>query len=408
MILSLVLLALTLASSVFPNRRVPEVVVAIPAALLVLAVGAVSWNRASEAVTELFPVVAFLAAALVLSEACRREGLFVAAGVLLQRFSRGSSSRLFAMTFLMAGLVTAVLSLDATVVLLTPVVLHAARKALVSARPHLYATGHLANSASLLLPVSNLTNLLAYQQSGLTFLSFAGYMVLPWLVVIAVEFVVLRLYFRKDFADDGEAEVVEPKPIPWFAATVVVFVLLGFVVTSPFGIEPAWVAGVGALVMAVRLLMRKQMSAVEVAKSMNLSFCAFVLALGVIVDAAADTGLNDFLQTLLPDGTGLLALLAIAGVSALLANIVNNLPATLLLLPLVAPLGPIALLAVLIGVNVGPNLTYVGSLATLLWRRILLVDDEKVNVPTFTAVGVLTVVPSILAATTALWLVAQI
>ena len=109
------------------------------------------------------------------------------------------------------------------------------------------------------------------------------------------------------------------------------------------------------------------------------SFLVFVLGLGVIVRAASDNGLASPRGAVLPAGGALPELLAVAAVSAILANLVNNLPATLILVPVAAPSGAAAVLAVLIGVNVGPNLTYVGSLATLLWRRVLHVEDHEVR-----------------------------
>jgi arsenical pump membrane protein len=101
-------------------------------------------------------------------------------------------------------------------------------------------------------------------------------------------------------------------------------------------------------------------------------------------------------------------MLLLAGLAAVLANLVNNLPAVLVLLPLVAPSGAAAVLAVLIGVNIGPNLTYVGSLATLLWRRILADNDHDTELGEFTKLGLLTVPVSLIACTTALWAAVQL
>jgi arsenical pump membrane protein len=108
----------------------------------------------------------------------------------------------------------------------------------------------------------------------------------------------------------------------------------------------------------------------------------------------------------LPDGDGLLALLAVAGISALLANLVNNLPATLALVPVAAAGGVPTVLAVLLGVNLGPNLTYAGSLANLLWRRVLGADAP--GAARFTLVGLATVPLTLAAATVALWLALQV
>ena len=117
--------------------------------------------------------------------------------------ARGSGPRLLTLVIAAAAAVTAVLGLDATVVLLTPAAFAAAAKARLPARAHVYACSHLANSASLLLPVSNLTNLLAFNASDLSFAKFAAQMALPWAVAIAIEWGALRFVFRRRAAIRG-------------------------------------------------------------------------------------------------------------------------------------------------------------------------------------------------------------
>jgi arsenical pump membrane protein len=308
--------------------------------------------------------------------------------------------------FAVAAGITAVLSLDATVVLLTPVVFATAARIGARPRPHVYASAHLANSASLLLPVSNLTNLLAFAASGLTFTHFAGLMALPWLVAIGIEYAVFRRYFARDLAAPAhDPDPEEPPGVPLFTLTVLALTLAGFVVTSFVGIEPLWAAFAGAAVLGARALARRHSTPVELLKAANLPFCLFVLALGVVVKAVVDNGLGDGIARVLPDGSSLPALLAIAGVAALLSNVINNLPAILALLPVVAPMGPGPVLAALIGVNLGPNLTYVGSLATLLWRRIVHDHGTEPQLGEFTRLGLLTVPATLAASTVALWAV---
>jgi len=137
-------------------------------------------------------------------------------------------------------------------------------------------------------------------------------------------------------------------------------------------------------------------------------FLVFVLGLGIVVQAASAHGLSSVVDSLLPHGASLLALLTVAAVSAVVANLLNNLPATLIILPVVAVSGPGAVLAMLVGVNVGPNLTYVGSLATLLWRRIVHAHDEETDIGEFTRLGLRTVPPVLLLSTVALWLALQV
>ena len=116
-----------------------------------------------------------------------------------------------------------------------------------------------------------------------------------------------------------------------------------------------------------------------------------MVGLAVVVRAVVDNGLGDWIDGLLPTGDGLVALLAFAAIATVLANLVNNLPALLILLTPAADVGALAVLAVLIGVNVGPNLTYTGSLATLLWRRVLQERNLSPSLRRFTVLGVMTV-----------------
>src|ERR1035438_9982132 len=170
--------------------------------------------------------------------------------------SRGKPVALLGLVFVVASVVTAVLGLDATVLLLTPVVLTTVTRLRLRAKPHAYACTHLANSASLLLPVSNLTNLLAFRASRLSFARFGATMALPWLAAIAVEWTVLRRFFATDLVGRGEIEVALPLPIPVFASAVVALTLVGFFVASVLHVNPAFAALGGAVTLALPALLQ--------------------------------------------------------------------------------------------------------------------------------------------------------
>jgi arsenical pump membrane protein len=407
----LALVALLGVAFTHPSGRV-EAGVALTAAVCCVLTASSTWADAAHAVRRLLPVVVFLAAILVVAGACAELGLFRAIG---ERIGRPGTSgqRFLGLTFVAAVAVTAVLSLDATVVLLSLVVLAAAGRAGVRPGPALSACVRLANSSSLLLPVSNLTTLLALHSLDLSFGRFALVMAPAWLAVVAVEYAGHRLFYARVLrgAPVPTPADTRPRPMPRFPLVVVGLMLAGFAATSVVGIGAAWgaawVAVATALVLTVHAVATgrgaRGAALRRAVHSAHLGFATFVLGLGVVVDALTRGGLGDLVGRSLPDGSGLVDLLLLALVATTLANLLNNLPATLLLVPLVAPLGTVAVLATLVGLNVGSSLTWTGSLANLLWRRTL----SRAGVPPsgrdFHAIALLTVPMGVVVGVVAVW-----
>jgi arsenical pump membrane protein len=406
--IALVLLIAVLAFVVIRPGGLPEAIAAAPAAVLVVLFGLVPIRAAWVEVCALGPTVGFLAAVLILAYLADGEGVFAYAGSAAARWSRGSPQRLLARVFAIAATVTAALSLDATVVLLTPVIFATTATAGVRPRPYAYACIHLANSASLLLPVSNLTNLLAFPATGLTFSSYSLLMAAPWCAVVGIEYLIFRWYFAADLrAPQNPSNDVKTKP-PTVAIVVLVLTLLGFALLQPLGIHPCFVALGGVAVLSIRRLRglqaRERMAAVtSLAAAANPAFLAFVLALGLVVLAVRRSDAGVLIARIVPHHGGFFSLLAVAAIAAILANMLNNLPTTLVLVPLVSS-SPTLILAVLLGVNIGPNLTYIGSLATLLWRQILHTNNYTPDVRDFLRLGLLTVPACLIAGVLVLWL----
>jgi len=409
LVLALVGLVVTLAVAVARPTWLPESAAAVIVAAVLLAFGAVSVARTRQALGDLAPTIGFLAALLLIGDGCRREGLFDALGTLMARRSKDSPRRLLALVFILAAGVTAVISLDSTIVLLTPVVFATVTRLRMMATPYVYACDHLANSASLLLPISNLTNLLAFRASGLTFAHFSLLMALPTLGVIAVEWVVLTRFFGAELRRPREYVAVSDQvKLPRFTLAVVGVTLIGFLVSSLIGVDLLWIAAAGASALTLPALVRRKTTLRGILQGLQPGFLIFVFGLGIIVAAASDSGLAAAVRAVLPHGESFIYLLGIASVSAVLANLVNNLPATLILAPALAPAGHVAVLAALLGVNIGPNLTYVGSLATLLWRRILRAEGTEVDLGEFLRLGALTVPAALLVSAALLWAVTRL
>ena len=294
-----------LAVAVWRPRGLSEAIVAVPAAALLVALNVVPHSVAIDRLKVIGPTVIFLAGILIFGHLCAEAGVFEYLGGLSARISGADPRRLLVVTVVVAALITAVLTLDATVVLLTPVVLATVSRLGVSSDAPSYACVRLANSGSLLLPVSNLTNLLAFGSSGLSFGRFAALMALPWVLACGGEWLTLRIAFRRDLLVRSRAAETPRPPIPGYALVVLGLTVAGFVVTSSLHINPAWAAFAGCAL----LLIRRRPAPRSLVSAASPGFCLFVLALAVIVDGVTRHGLGSWLGHLVPNSTGLGALL---------------------------------------------------------------------------------------------------
>jgi arsenical pump membrane protein len=275
--LAVLALALCLFAAIRRPWSLSESVIGIPAALVLVLLGVVSPHTAGRTIRDLVPTVCFLAAILVFGHLCANVGIFDYLAGQAGRFSRGDPVRLLTAVVVLAGTVTAFLTLDATVVLLTPVVIVTVRQLSLSSQPYTYACVQLANAGSLLLPVSNLTNLLAFTAAGISFGKFAELMALPWLAIVILQWVSLRVFFRTELRTSAANEVTVP-PAPVFGLIVLSLTLATVVVCSALDVAPVWAAAGGALALLRLPLRQRKTTPRQVIASANLGFCLFVFA----------------------------------------------------------------------------------------------------------------------------------
>ncbi|TPW77172.1 SLC13 family permease [Schumannella soli] len=341
----------------------------IGAVLLVLGVVAVATGLlpVSEALAvadRTWPILLFVVAITVVTELAAEAGLFTAIAERTARWGAHRAWLLWIFVVLLAVVSTVFLSLDTTAVLLTPVVVQLARHNGLPPLPFALTTVWLANTGSLLLPVSNLTNLLAeHALGGMPAASFAAMMALPALVAVLVPCAVLFLIYRRDLLrryQPGTPEPIDDKVL-FRASAITVAALLPLLVSG----LPVWMpACAGALVLGVLFAVRRR----RVLRFSLVPWQLVVLASGLflVVETGHALGLTGMLAQLVGEGEGPLALLRLAGTAGVGANAIDNLPAYLLLEPLAE--SPHRIAALLVGVNAGPLITPWASLATLLWH----------------------------------------
>jgi arsenical pump membrane protein len=347
------------------RRAVPWWAVGVVVTVVVVATGWLPADDARDLAERTVPILLFVAALTVTAEMCAGAGLFAAGARLAARLGGGRRPVLWLLVVLLATASTAVLSLDTTAVLLTPVVISLARQTRSNPLPWALAVLALANTASLLLPVSNLTNLLADHTLRAQDVNYLGLMWAPALAAIVVTVVVLGLRDRRSLA--GKYEQPPPRAardrgLLVLTAVVVGVMAVAFVVGAP----PAPTALVAASVLTIATAVRRRTLPVPAKDLVPWRTLLVVGALFAVVATAHAHGLGELLAKAAGDGNGAGNLLRLAAVAALTSNGVNNLPAYLALEP-AAGTDPLRVAALLIGTGVGPLVTPWGSLATVLW-----------------------------------------
>ena len=325
-----------------------------------------TWPEVVAVLSRTLPVMAFLVAITVVAEVADLAGVFDVAGHATARLAGHRTVVLWLLISGLAVLVTVFLGLDTTAVLLTPVALTVARQVGVGAAPFAVTTLFLANTASLFLPVSNLTNLLAVQhleRLGGAHADFVRLALAPGAAAVVGTLLVVGLVHRRDLR--GRYTVAPPDaPHDRVLLRLAAGTCLAIGPLFALGVEPWLVAGAAALVLvtAVRLRAPFLVQRVRPPWAMAVVVGVLFVAVQALLDAGAGTALRDLAGA----GDGLGDLARVAGLGALAANALNNLPGYLAL-ESAAGTSPTRLMALLVGTNVAPIVTPWGSLATLLW-----------------------------------------
>jgi len=382
----------------------PEAIWATLGALLLVVLGLMPWSVALEGVAKGTDVYLFLVGMMLLSEVARKEGLFDWLAAHAVRAARGSATRLFTLVYLVGTVVTVFLSNDACAVVLTPAVFAATKAAGVKQPlPYLFICAFIANAASFVLPISNPANLVVFAEHMPPLGRWLATFTLPSLLAIVATYVVLRLTQNGALRAETVATDVETPALGRGGTIAAVGILAtgaALIGASAAGIElglPTFVAGLATTLVVVAV---NRGGLVEVARDVSWSVLPLVAGLFVLVEALEKTGVLGMLAAMLRRAAEAdPAATAWAG-GALVAfgsNLVNNLPAGLLAGAAVqAAHAPETVAgAILIGVDLGPNLSVTGSLATILWLTAIRREGEDVSAWSFLKLGLLVMPPAL-------------
>lgn len=410
--LTWIIAALTALGVICRPMGWPEAIWAILGAALLLTFRAISPVDAWHGALKGLDVYLFLAGMMLLSELARKEGLFDWLAAIATAHAHGSPRRLFALIYAVGTVVTVFLSNDATAVVLTPAVYAATQAAKVkNPLPYLYICAFIANAASFVLPISNPANLVIFGGGHMPPLGqWLASFTLPSVLAIGATYAALYWMQRHIIRNDTVAKDV-PSPSLTTGAKVagagLVVAALGLVGISALGLDlglPTFIAGVATMIL-ITIVNREAPFAML--RDISWSVLPLVAGLFIIVEALAQTGVIQMLSDTLARHAKDAPAQTAAAAGALIAfgsNLVNNLPAGLVAGSAVnsADTAPVVAGSMLIGVDLGPNLSVTGSLATILWLNALRREGQDVSAWQFLRLGAVVMIPALLLSLSAL------
>jgi len=411
------ILLVTLLLVLFRPRGLPAALPAALGGLLVLALRLVSLHQTWEIIRFAQDALVFLIGMMIVSAIVERAEFFEWCATLAARAGSGSVRRLYLFIFLIGTLITATLSLDATAIVLTPIVYAMAIRLKLRPLPFMFACCFVANTASLFMPISNLTNLLMYHALDFSFLRFSLIMFIPAVAAVATNAALFSYLFRFDLVGHYErsAEPFRPANRAFFRLSVVglVVILLAIFAASVVHLPIGPIALAGGIVLLTLTWTRGWTPFAATLRAVSWNLIVLVLGLFLVVQAVENTVLagifSDALHVLAP-GDSLLQLLSIALGSTLGANLINNIPMTIVATSALRPaldtgiLHPAAGYAALLGTNIGPNLTITGSLATLIWLSIAQGRGLSITARQYLRLGIVATPLILLSSVLGLWL----
>jgi arsenical pump membrane protein len=398
--------ALSTAGVILRPFNLAEAVWAVAGASLLIALRLISVPEALVGIAKGTDVYLFLFGMMLLAEIARAAGLFDWLAVVATSHAKGSARRLFLLTYGVGIVVTIFLSNDATAVVLTPAVAAAVRTAKAKEPlPYLLICAFIANAASFVLPISNPANLVIYGSRMPPLLQWLPVYLLPSLVSIVATYLLLRWTQRRALQQEVASNIPRPALSGSGKMAAVGIAATGIVllVSSALGLQLGLPTAVAGALTAAIVLIREKKWPWSIVKDISWGVLPLVAGLFVLVEALAKTGLIDTIATLLHDGAQRSAVWTAGSAGIVVAsasNLINNLPAGLIAGSAIraAPISVQVTRAMLIGVDLGPNLSVSGSLATILWLAALRREGHSVGFGVFLKIGIVVMPPALILA----------
>ena len=402
----------SIAGIIIRPFKFPEAVWAVAGALILLILRLILPSDAITGIGKGTDVYLFLTGMMLLSETAREEKLFDWLAAHATRLAKGSAKKLFLLIYLVGILVTVFLSNDATAVVLTPAVAAAVKASKVkNPLPFLLICAFIANAASFVLPISNPANLVIYGKHMPPLLQWFPRFILPSLVAIIATYVVLYFSQKKSLlqAVDSTAEIPVLQKGGKMAATGILATAIILLISSAFDLQLGLPTAITGILTSLIVMIGVRKNPWSIIKGVSWSVLPLVAGLFVIVEAVNKTGIIKLLGVLLHsrvDRSVTSAVWESGTIVAFSCNLINNLPAGLIAgnTVQIAKVPEIVQRSILIGIDLGPNLSITGSLATILWLVALRREKLEVSAWSFLQLGILVMTPALLLALASLWM----
>jgi arsenical pump membrane protein len=403
---------LAIAGVIIRPFKIAEAVWAVGGAVLLLAVGLILPSEAWQGIQNGTDVYLFLTGMMLLAETAREEKMFDWLAAHATKMAKGSSSKLFLLIFLVGIVVTVFLSNDATAVVLTPAVAAAVRAAKVKRPlPYLLICAFIANAASFVLPISNPANLVIYGKHMPSLLQWLAMYTIPSVVAIMATYILLRFTQRSALTKEIATDI----PIPLLsgggktAIAGIIATAIILLIASAMNISLGLPTAITGILTTCVVLIRARKNPIVVIKGISWSVLPLVAGLFIIVAAIHKTGAITLLDYYLHQQAAHSVVGTAWGSGIIIAvgcNLMNNLPVGLIAGNILQEghIAGIIKSAILIGVDLGPNLSVTGSLATILWLTALRREGLHVSTWTFLKLGSLIMTVALIAALASLWL----
>jgi arsenical pump membrane protein len=375
----------TLAAIMIRPFKLNEAFAAAAGAVLMVLGGFIRPDEVLNVFTHEWNTFGFFLGLMVISAVAEEAGIFEALANAAARWGRGSAVRLYLAVFAVGATITIFLTNDATALILTPVVYALVTRLRLPVLPFVFACTFVADTASFVLPVSNPINIIIQNAFGSTLGTFLRYLLLPSLVAIGLNAGLFLWLFRRTLAQKYELQqpvgqkTRDPKLL-FVSSSILALIAVSYIIGSLVQWPLSLIALGGAAVMLFATLMLRRMPVLMIARKISWSIFLFIGGMFVVVRAVENLGFTAAFGSALlrlAGGKPFRAVFLVAGGTALGSNLINNVPMSLVMvsalqhLPSDTPAYHSLPFAAMFGADLGPNLTTVGSLATMLWLLIL-------------------------------------